>query len=63
MLWRTLAGGVLGAALAVAVCVSPVTVLEASLAGGALPVAGFIVGGVLDVRADGRRNAAKGRRR
>jgi len=64
ILWRMLAGGVLGAVLAVVVCaVWPVTVVEASLAGGVLAVAGLAVGAVLDVRADGRRDAAKGRRR
>jgi hypothetical protein len=64
LLWRVLGGGVLGGALAVAVCVVwPVTVIEASMAGVVLTMAGIAAGAVLDVRADRRRDTAKGGRR
>jgi hypothetical protein len=63
ILWRMFTGGVLGMVLAVAaVWALSLTVIEASLAGGGLAVAGLIVGGVLDVRADGRQDTTKGKR-
>jgi hypothetical protein len=55
---------VLGMLLAVAVVWAlSLTVIEASLAGGGLAVAGLIAGGLLDLRAGERQDTAKGKRR